>query len=206
MCYINLHQVMRQITASRPLRFIYDPVGYCLSCGRTRQELKAAVKRGGWISAMNPQRAQSSREIPTQYGETWGNMGKHGEDAKVPSKPTMSTFVQWLDPQVWTWDITSGVFAHSRKLSGAKQKKFHHFSASLCFFALILPLDSFSLHFNQETYQTLISEKRVKYQHHRKKHTISETKLQGNKHTMGTSTTKHWGCLDCGRYRGSYRG
>jgi len=116
------------------LRFIYDPVGYCLSCSavagldRTRQDSRA-VKRGGWISAMNPQKAQSS--IPTQ--ETWGSMEKHGEDVKVPHRPTMSIFVQWLDPQVWTWDITSGVFAHSRKLAGAPNIRSFIAFLLLCF-------------------------------------------------------------------------
>ena len=122
-----LHQVC-QNTASRPLRFIYDPVGYCLSCGRTRQDSTGLEG----CEARRMDLRHESTEGPELDPNT-GNMGKHGEDVKVPHRPTMSISVQWLDPQVWTWDITSGVFAHSRKLAGAPNIRSFIAFLLLCF-------------------------------------------------------------------------
>lgn len=78
-------------------------------------------------------RRPRARSQHRKHGEAWRSMEKHGEDVKVPHRPTMSIFVQWLDPQVWTWDITSGVFAHSRKLAGAPNIRSFIAFLLLCF-------------------------------------------------------------------------
>lgn len=139
--------VLGQKPRPRPLRFVYDPVGRAPRRGGSQSPSISAEKTasGGWISAMNPQMA-------------WISAAKHrikmcARTCSSPLKPHLLRMLQgkatfhhfqhdtetssseYFFAKVWTWDITTGAFSHSRKLPGGFLKVSSMFlHVFLCFY------------------------------------------------------------------------
>ena len=128
--------VFGQKPGPRPLRFVYDPVGRAPRRGGSQSPSISAEKTasGGWISAMNPQMAwiSAAKHRIKMCARTCSSplkphllrmlQGKatfhHFQFCRFAMTLRLSLLTVIFFAKVWTWDITTGAFSHSRKLPG----------------------------------------------------------------------------------------